>query len=188
MDINNSRIEFENYLKKWTIAENRFTNGVDVGCGTARCSDMITSIDQQPDYRYAHAQLVWNCHDLDIFSDKVLDFIFSSHCLEDFEDIPIVFKNWWKKLKVGGVMLLLLPDMEKCDCQFCNGRSRYFSIEDYKATGQGNPSHKTNVGKLFMTAMLDDLKSRDEINYKIEQIDTIPHNVSSSIDFVIRKV
>ena len=186
--VNNSRIEFNAYLKKWIIENNRFKTGVDVGCGTCRCDDMILSIDQQPDYRYAHAQIVWDCHDLDIFADEKLDFIFSSHCLEDFSDIPLVFKNWWRKLKKDGMLLLLLPDMERCDCQFCNGHSRYASIEDYQATGQGNPSHKTNVGKKFMTLMLDDLKSRDEINYKIEQMDTIPHNVSCSIDFVIRKI
>jgi predicted SAM-dependent methyltransferase len=186
--VNNAHNEFKTYLEKWVIHNNRYDTGVDVGCGTCRVSDMIPSIDQQPDYKYAHAQWVWNCHDLDIFADGKLDFIVSSHCLEDFEDIQIVFKNWWRKLKNNGMMLLLLPDMEKCDCQFCNGHSRYASIEDYKATGQGNPSHRSNVGKKYITSMLDDLKCRGEINYKIEQMDTIPHNVSCSIDFVIRKI
>ena len=60
--LNNSKKEFEAYLKDWTIKDNRFTNGIDVGCGTARISDMILSIDRQPDYRYAHAQIVWDCH------------------------------------------------------------------------------------------------------------------------------
>jgi hypothetical protein len=78
--------------------------------------------------------------------------------------------------------------MEKCDCQFCGGKSRYWSIEDYVISGNGNPSHRTNVGKKFMASMLDDLKSFGLLNYKIEQQDTIPHNVSSSIDFVIRKL
>jgi predicted SAM-dependent methyltransferase len=193
--VNNAKIEFENYLKKWTIENNRFSNGIDVGCGGGseatsggRIDNMIVSIDQQPDWRYASAQFVWNCHDLDLFADGKLDFIFSSHCLEDFEDIPIVFKNWLRKVKIGGILLLLLPDMERCDCQFCNGRSRYASIEDFKATGKGNPSHRTNVGKQFMTAMLDDLYSKDEAKCKIEQMDTIPHNVSCSIDFVIRRI
>lgn len=182
--LNNAKVEFEAYLKKWVVKENRFGNGIDVGCGTSRIDNMIVSIDRQANYMYAHSQLVWNCKDLELFTDNVFDFIFSSHCLEDFEDIPQVFKAWWKKLKIGGYMLLLLPDMEKCDCQFCNGKTRYATIEDYKANGVGNPSHRTNVGKKYITSMLE----KSGLSYKIEQIDTIPHYVSCSIDFVIKKV
>lgn len=187
--INNAHREFETYLKKWAIKDNRYLPLIiDVGSGTSRVNDMIVSIDKQADYRYASAQFVWDCKNLDLFSDNVLDGIFSSHCLEDFPNIINVIENWWKKLKPQGLMLLLLPDMEKCDCQFCNGKSRYATIEDYEKHGVGNPSHRTNVGKKFMTSMLDDLKNKGKINYKIEQMDTIPHNVSCSIDFVIRKL
>jgi predicted SAM-dependent methyltransferase len=174
---NNSRNEFQKYLKHWVIKDNRFLNGVDVGCGTARCDDLIPSIDKQGNYDYACSQWVWDCHDLDIFADGKLDFIFSSHCLEDFTDIPVVFGNWWRKIKVGGLILLLLPDMEICECQFCKGTTRYPTVE-----AGGNPSHRTNVGKRYITEMLRPL------DCKIEQIDTIPHNESCSIDFVIRKV
>lgn len=181
--VNNAKNEFEKYMKKWTIKENRFLNGVDVGCGTCRVDDMIPSLDQQPDMRYAHAQFVWDCQTLNIFNDGVLDFIFSSHCLEDFENITDVFENWWDKLKTNGMMLLLLPDMENCDCEYCNGDSRYKKVED-----GGNPSHRTNVGKKFMTDMLQGLKEKGKIDYEILQQDTIPHNESCSVDFVIRKI
>ncbi len=184
--VNNARIEFETYLKKWAIKDNRFLNGVDVGSGTCRIDDMIPSIDQQSDYRYAHAQFVHDCHDLEIFNDNALDFIFSSHVLEDFTDIPAVFYNWFKKLKPGGLMLLLLPDMEPCDCDICKDKKnkvRYPTVEM-----GGNPSHRTNVGKKFMTEMLISLKEKHNISYEILQIDTIPHNATSSIDFVIKKL
>jgi predicted SAM-dependent methyltransferase len=173
--VNNAKSEFEKYLKKWTIVNNRFGNGIDVGCGTARIDNMICSIDRQPNYQFAHAQIVWDCHDLDIFSDKVLDFIFSSHVLEDFEDSETVFLNWWRKLKVGGMMLLLLPDME-------NGR--------YPKVGEpnGNPSHRSNVGKNYVLSMLDGFKKRGLLNYDMVQCDTIPHNTSSSIDFAIKRL
>lgn len=171
---NNSKIEFEKYLKKWAIKDNRFLNGVDIGCGTCRIDDMIPSIDQQSDYRYAHAQFVWNCKDLELFNDNVLDFIFSSHCLEDFEDIQGVFMKWWKKLKDGGLMLLLLPDMET---------GRYPKVDDPR----GNPSHRTNTGKNYVFAMLEKLRAESVLEYEILQADTIPHNESCSIDFVIKK-
>lgn len=173
-DINNSRIEFEKYMKKWVVHNNRYDNGVDVGSGTSRCDDMILSIDQQADYQYAHAQLVWNCHDLELFNNGVLDFIYSSHVLEDFEDIPVVFENWWRKLKVGGLMLLLLPDMQG---------GRYPTVEQ-----GGNPSHRTNVGKEYIHGMLEKLAGLERIKYRILQEDTVSHNESSSIDFVIQKL
>lgn len=175
------------YIEKYLFTEingqKRFLNGVDVGCGTNRLSNDIVSIDIQGDPRYASAQLVWNCHDLDIFNDEKLDFIFSSHCLEDFADIPDVFCNWWRKIRPNGLMILLLPDMEDCDCKFCKGKSRYAKVGNKK----GNPSHRTNVGKNFITKMLSDLHEKGKINYEIIQQDTIEHNKSCSIDFVIKK-
>ena len=174
--VNNARKEFEKYLKKWTISGNRFLNGVDVGCGSSRIDDMIVSLDQQANYEFAHAQFVWDCKNLDLFADEKLDFIFSSHCLEDFEDIPTVFCNWWKKLKVGGMMLLLLPDMEP---------DRYPKV----GAPRGNPSHRTNTGKEFILKMLDELKKSDRVvDYAVEQIDIIPHTECCSIDIAIRKV
>jgi SAM-dependent methyltransferase len=161
-------------------------HGVDVGCGTNRLSPDILSLDQQPDKRYAHADVVHDCHDLEYntkitfkdedyeFKDGEFDFIFSSHCLEDFEDIPVVFLNWWKKLKPNGLMLLLLPDMQG---------GRYPTVEDYKGSGIGNPAHKTNVGKEFMFKMLKDL----DLEHEIVQVDTLPHDKTCTIDFVIRK-
>jgi predicted SAM-dependent methyltransferase len=180
---NNAKVEFDKFLKKWAVIDNRYSNGLDVGCGTCRCDDMIPSIDNQNNYLYAHAQYVWDCHDLELFNDDSLDFIFSSHCLEDFPDIPVVFENWWKKIKPNGLMLLLLPDMEICGCSHCCGKSRYPMMQD-----GGNPSHRTNVGKKYMADMLEDMKQKGLLDYKIEQVDTIPHNESSSVDVVIRKL
>jgi SAM-dependent methyltransferase len=160
--------------------------GLDIGCGTNRLDSNVFAIDQQGNKKYAHADYVKDCHDLEIsetvefkgqvlaFNDNSLDFIFSSHCLEDFEDIPVVFMNWWKKLKHNGYMILLLPDMEG---------GRYPKCEDR----HGNPSHRTNVGAKFFHNMLEKLKADKCINYTIVQIDTIPHHESCSIDIVIRK-
>lgn len=180
--------------------------GIDVGCGTNRLSEDVLSIDNQPNKEYAHADVVHDCKDLDIknpfefkgvgynFSDGELDFIFSSHCLEDFENIEGVFKNWWRKLKINGLMILLLPDMEPCKCKLCDNDSaieyrkkegrtaRYWTIEDYKKNGKGNPAHRTNVGKKFMVKMLE------KFPHEMIQMDTLPHNQTCSIDFVIKKM
>ena len=143
--------------------------GVDIGCGTEPVHPDIIALDQQPDRRYAHADIVHNCENLDVFAENVLDFIFSSHCLEDFENIPEVFRSWWSRLKIGGVMVLLLPDMQ-------GGR--------YPTVAQGgNPSHRTDVGVPFMTELLEN----GDYNYEILQKDTILHNESCTFDFVIKR-
>lgn len=203
--------EFSYVAKYIRNEDGTMKKGIDVGCGTNRLSMEVLAIDVQADRRYAHCDIDHNCHDLEIkpfkfnlveykFEDGEFDFIFSSHCLEDFEDIPVVFENWWKKLKLNGFMILLLPDMEVCDCDICKttqqvnyrksqGMSaRYWTLEDHINNQKGNPSHKTNVGKKFMTLLLQNLKEKDKINYEIVQVDTIPHDKSCSVDLVIKKL
>ncbi len=200
------------YIEKWTKNDQGFfRHGIDVGCGTNRLSAGVLAIDKNADKRYAHSNIAHDCKDLEIgtyifgteefkFLDGELDFIFSSHCLEDFDNIPKVFLNWWKKLKVDGLMILLLPDMEVCDCEVCNTEAqkeyrktagmsaRYQTLEDHKKNNKGNPSHRTNVGKKFMTAMLEDMKEKSKLKCEILQMDTIPHDKSCSVDFVIKKM
>jgi len=201
------------YIEKWIKGEHgNMKKGVDIGCGTNRLSMEVLAIDANPMRKFAHADVVHNCHNLEVgkeiifneqvykFEDNELDFIFSSHCLEDFGDIPVVFENWWKKLKVNGLMILLLPDMEICDCEICKSgqqkeyrekqkmSARYWTLEDYKKTNKGNPTHRTNVGKKFMTDLLQNFREKDKIDYEILQEDTVPHDKGCSIDFVIKKI
>ena len=209
MQINNDITHLGDRMQKEFKSIEKYLTGygVDIGCGTNRLSMSILSIDQQSDRRYAHADVVYNCKDLEIkpiewgghkytFEDESLDFVFSSHCLEDFPNIPEVFLSWWKKIKPNGLMILLLPDMEECQCNICQSSvaiqarskqkrsARYWTIEDYDKYQKGNPAHKTNVGRKYIIKMLDDLK----IKYDMLQCDTLPHNETCTIDFVIKKL
>jgi ubiquinone/menaquinone biosynthesis C-methylase UbiE len=47
--------------------------------------------------------LVW-------FADGVLDFVFSSHLLEDFFDVGAVLAEWLRVLKPGGRLIIFCPD------------------------------------------------------------------------------
>lgn len=42
--------------------------------------------------------------------DELVDYIYSSHCLEHVEDWVITLENWISKLKEGGILFLYLPD------------------------------------------------------------------------------
>ena len=91
-------------------------DGVDIGyggypiCETAICIDMptpYTSLARSQEYpQHLHGdatRLYW-------FNDDSLDYVYSSHLLEDFVDTKAVFKEWLRIIKPGGVMVLYLPD------------------------------------------------------------------------------
>ena len=44
------------------------------------------------------------------FNSNVMDYVFSSHLLEDFEDTESVLREWIRVLKVGGYLILFCPD------------------------------------------------------------------------------
>ena len=48
-------------------------------------------------------RLVW-------FADDVLDFVFSSHLLEDFVDVKAAVAEWLRVLKPGGRLIIFCPD------------------------------------------------------------------------------
>ena len=125
---------------------------------------------EKPNRKMSAALLDWRPRGgLAGFRDQCFDFIFSSHCLEDFADIPAVLTEWWRKIKLGGYLVLLLPDME-------GGR--------YPKVGEsgGNPSHVTNVGVEYMRKLTQKLFGD---GCEIVQCDTIREGCT--FDFVARR-
>lgn len=88
-------------------------DGVDIGYGGdpivphAICMDMPN--------RYAsygkHVQhLHGDAKNLSWFKDGALDWVYSSHVLEDFADTRAVLDEWFRVVKSGGFVVLYLPD------------------------------------------------------------------------------
>jgi len=98
------------------------SNGLDLGfggdpiCPTAIAVDLpnkYTSVGSSPQHLYGDAtNLYW-------FKDDVLDYIYSSHLLEDFVLTRKVVREWLRVLKPGGNLILCLPHemkyREHCD-------------------------------------------------------------------------
>lgn len=148
--------------------------GVDLGCGSNRLSPDILAIDQGAHDKPPNGpDLIGDVKLLGLggigFHDECFDFIFSSHCLEDFDDIAGVLVEWWRKIKRGGYLVLLLPDME-------GGRYPRVGAPD------GNPSHKTNVGPKFMRDLMQSCLAGQ---FEIVQCDTLREGCT--FDFVARK-
>jgi predicted SAM-dependent methyltransferase len=171
--------------------------GLDIGCGTNRLSNSILTTDWYP---HSDTDLIWNCApDPENgvryfipypFRENRFDFIFASHVLEDFHPdiIQHVFDEWLRMIKIGGYLVVIIPDME-------GGRypdwDEVFTEEDEEVKQgkrqvnelKGNPSHRITAGKTMCYNLMNNSK------YKMEvvQIDEIPHT-TMSLDFVVRKI
>ena len=80
-------------------------SGLDVGCGVEKIIPSAIGLDIQ-----GVGDI--NCdisRGLDIFAPGFFDYVFSSHCLEDFKNTREILQDWWSKIKVGGYLVLYLP-------------------------------------------------------------------------------
>lgn len=86
--------------------------GLDVGCGQRKCWHRMIGVDNLQDYggnRPPCVDVVAAGDKLDMFADKTMDFVFSSHFLEHVTDTKACLQEWWRVLKPGGNLILYLP-------------------------------------------------------------------------------
>jgi len=107
--------------------------GVDLGCGGDPIVPSAIKVDLPAPYTRAGGHpphLRGDATHLHWFADDSLDYVYSSHLLEDFQDMHKVLAEWLRVIKPGGWLVLFCPDE-----QAYRGHCR--------ATGEpGNPSHK----------------------------------------------
>lgn len=91
--------------------------GIDIGFGGYAIKPSAMCLDREEFHplraKNAHASpthLVGEAEDLRWFKDGVLDYVYSSHCLEDFYDTKKVLTEWLRVIKPGGLLVLFLPD------------------------------------------------------------------------------
>lgn len=97
-------------------------NGVDIGFGGDKIVPSAVSVDMyQPYAKYKDEEpnLKGDARDLCWFSDGVLDYVYSSHLLEDFTNTEEILREWLRVLKPGGKLILYCPDQQAyvADCK-----------------------------------------------------------------------
>jgi predicted SAM-dependent methyltransferase len=131
--------------------------GIDIGFGgdpitpTAIRMDLpapYTSVGRSP------VQLGGDCRNLHWLRDGVLDYVYSSHVLEDFPEAEtsVILREWTRVLRRRGRLVLLLPDQQ-----------RYLAY--CRRTGQinpdgvvGNPHHSVeNFSLQYIDDKVDEL-------------------------------
>lgn len=93
-------------------------NGVDIGCGGEPVVPWAIAMDLPADqYATYHSgntpdrqiQFGGDARDLP-FKDGKLDWVYSSHLLEDFLEWDPILREWVRVLKPGGNLVILVPD------------------------------------------------------------------------------
>jgi len=106
-----------------------------------------------------------NAYPLDI-PDGSADVIRASHLLEHFDNVTVydVIKNWISKLKVGGSLMIAVPDFEKIAKAYIEKTGNY-NVSGYLMGGQtdANDFHrsifdKNSLTDLLKSAGLDDIQ------------------------------
>jgi ADP-heptose:LPS heptosyltransferase/predicted SAM-dependent methyltransferase len=83
--------------------------GLDLGCGPFKVYPHAVGIDAQAYNTATGPNFCGDVTDLKMFADEAFDFVYSSHALEDQVDYVSVLRCWWRKVKVGGYLILYLP-------------------------------------------------------------------------------
>lgn len=86
--------------------------GLDVGCGMRKVWPHCIGVDNGHHFGgNSAAEINGDGSDLSIFADNSLNFVFSSHTLEHFEEekIPALLSEWARVIKPGGYLVLYVP-------------------------------------------------------------------------------
>src|ERR1700732_884774 len=89
--------------------------GLDLGPGGDPITEAAIGVDLPNPYsRAGHqpVQLGGDAARLHWFREGVLDYVYSSHLLEDFEDTKSVLIEWLRVLRSGGRLIIFCPDQQ----------------------------------------------------------------------------
>jgi len=83
--------------------------GLDIGCVDEKVNENAIGIDKKGGVANIKMD-IGDINGLRMFSDGYFDYVFSSHCLEDFKTTKAILAEWWRLIRPGGHLILYLPD------------------------------------------------------------------------------
>lgn len=89
-------------LKIWGELEKSLLlgSGIDIGCGPDPITPTVKTFDIEDG----------DANNITQYVADQYDFVYSSHCLEHMQDPKKALLEWWKLVKVGGHLILIVPD------------------------------------------------------------------------------
>jgi len=133
-------------------------NGVDIGYGGDPVIPTAITVDFALDGQFCGdhpCNIVGDARKLPWFAAHVFDYVYSSHCLEDFDDTLPVLREWMRIVKRGGFLVLLLPDQRKYE-RYCRENNL-----------ESNPGHQIeNFGPAYLGQVLRKVRGAKIIKVK----------------------
>ena len=113
--------KFRHLTTKYCVGD-----GIDIGSAGEPVVPSAIQVELPTPYSTLGDMSRINLHgtgrNLNWFADRVLDYVYSSHLLEDFADWPIVVTEWCRPVKVGGYLIILVPEQERWEKAVAGGQ------------------------------------------------------------------
>lgn len=74
--------------------------GIDIGCGNDPISENVKKFDVGDG----------DANTITKYVHEDFDFVFSCHCLEHMNDPELAIQEWWKLVRPGGYLIIIVPD------------------------------------------------------------------------------
>lgn len=132
---------------RWRAAPYTRGKGLDLGCGAEKIWDTknVVGVDSCKDSdlfgHIMNPDIKADVESLPLFASGSVDFVFSSHVLEHipYAKVTETLKEWFRVVKVGGFVVLYLPDEDQYPK--CAEIERGILLSEQYA----NSDHKWNV-------------------------------------------
>jgi ADP-heptose:LPS heptosyltransferase/predicted SAM-dependent methyltransferase len=167
--LENSRSD-ESSKIRWELVPYMKGKCLDIGSGLYKVFPHFVGVDNGHHWGHFDNVRVDDAADLSQFGSAAWDLAYSSHLLEHFEyeQVPAVLKEWMRVTKIGGHLILYVPDEDQ-----------------YPKVGEdgANPDHKWNVNFDRLMAAMEKLECGwDLIDYQVRS-----ETNEYSLFFVFRK-
>jgi predicted SAM-dependent methyltransferase len=129
-----------------------------LGCGKNILDDFI-NIDGNPLRKHI---LFYDIRNRFPFQDNSVKYAYTSNVMEHFfsDEVPIIFKNIYQCMKRGGILRIVVPDLEKSISAYINHEPDFFT--DY-------PREYKSIGGRFSNFIFCDSQHRITYDFSLMQ-------------------
>lgn len=93
--------------------------GLDLGSGGIGVTPWALQVDK---IRLPDIHMVWDLNGRLPFPHSIFNFVYSSHCLEDFKEWKHIVLGWFQLVRRFGHLIIIVPDKERFRQAVANGQ------------------------------------------------------------------
>lgn len=136
--------------------------GIDIGCGPDPLSPDVKAFDLKDG----------DANEITKYVDEVFDFVYSSHCLEHMREPTKAILEWWKLVRPGGHLFILVPDEDLYEQGVFPSRFN----SDHKATFTISKSHSWSPVSINVLDLVKLLSNAELVSLTLQN-----HNYDMSL-------